>query len=284
MSSNVGMILKTTPPGIYLTIDDSPSPHTDELIDFLSTHNIPAILFVRGSEMEDQESFAKIVRAIKHGFVIANHSYAHERTSQIGFKSQTSQIAKTQTIIDHAYDEAGRPKPPRYFRFPHLDRGCGTAWPIDFNTVPPDDRDFVQTLFWNGVRFETKAVPTLAEQELKRDIQNWLKDNGFQKFSPPDLTHRWWLESELSEAIDILITYSTSDWMLTPRHLGRWPYKNINDLYEKIKTDPFLTSSESSHIVLMHDDREESLTITKKLITYFINQNFEFLKVTGATE
>lgn len=267
---------------IYLTIDDSPSPHTDQLVDFLSAHHIPAMLFARGAFMEDKAAFQKIVRAIQNGFVIANHSYDHERTSEIGFKSQTEQIAKTQILIDHAYDVAGAQKPPRYFRFPHLDRGCGNAWVIDFDTVPAPYRDFVKSLFWDGVRLESTEPPTPSQLQLKKDVQNWLKDHHFQKFSPPDISHSWWADSELSQAIDVLITYSTSDWMATPRHLGKWRYKDTDDLCQKIKNDPFLSSTDSSHLVLMHDDREESLTITEKLITYFLNQDFRFLPVTGA--
>lgn len=269
---------------IYLTIDDSPSNDTDGLIDFLVSQNIQAILFARGAFMSNTKNFEKIVRAIKNGFLIANHSYAHERTSDIGFKNQVSQISQTQDLIDRAYDEAEITKPSRYFRFPHLDRGCGNAWVIDFETVPIEFRDYVQSLFWDGVRLENKDLPTPSQIQCKKDIQNWLRDNNFQKFSPPDVTFPWWVESELGEAIDMLTTYSTSDWMATPRHLGKWPYKNTDDLCQKINDDPFLSTSPSSHIVLMHDDREESLTITKKLITHFLNQNFAFLPVTGDSE
>jgi peptidoglycan/xylan/chitin deacetylase (PgdA/CDA1 family) len=269
---------------IYLTIDDSPSKNTDALIDFLISKDIQAILFARGAFMEEKTSFQKIIRAIKNGFLMANHSYAHDRTSDIGFKNQVNQIAQTQDLIDRAYDEAEVKKPPRYFRFPHLDRGCGTAWVIDFETVPIEYRKYVQSLFWDGVRLESKDLPTPAQKQCKKDIQNWLKDNNFQKFSPPDVTFPWWVQSELGQAIDMLITYSTSDWMATPRYLGKWPYKHTDDLCQKIDDDDFLSTSPSSHIVLMHDDREESLTITKKLITHFLNQNFSFLPVTGVSE
>lgn len=234
--------------------------------------------------MEDEDRFSKIVRAIQQGFVIANHSYDHERTSQIGFKNQVEQIAKTQKLIDRAYDIAEIEKPPRYFRFPHLDRGCGNAWVIDFETVPEEYRSFVQSLFWDGVRLENKDPPTPSQIQCKKDIQSWLIDNHFQRFSPPDITFPWWVESELGQAVDVLITYSTSDWMATPRHLGKWPYKNVEDLCQKINNDPFLSSNASSHIVLMHDDSEESLTITEKLITHFLNQNFSFLPVTGVSQ
>ena len=169
---------------VYLTIDDSPSNNTDALTDFLFEKKVPAVLFARGEFMDpekgNQEGFDKIVRAIKKGFIIANHSYAHERTSEIGFENQTSQIARTQLLIDQAYEEAGAEKPPRYFRFPHLDRGCGNAHAIDFNTVPEQYRDYVQHLFWDGVRLETKEPPTLAQKQLKNDVQNWLSENGFK--------------------------------------------------------------------------------------------------------
>lgn len=227
--------------------------------------------------MDEPEGFARIVRAIQKGMVIANHSYAHERTSEIGFESQTQQIRKTQELIDRAYEEAGIAKPPRYFRFPHLDRGCGNAWAIDFETVPEAYRDFVIRLFRDGLRLESLTPPTSAQIQLKQDIQTWLKDNGFVKFSPPDVTFPWWTQSELSKAIDCQFTYSTSDWMATPRHLGKWPYKNISDLCHKIDDDPSLTETSSSHIILMHDDREDSLTITQSLATHFLNQDFRFL-------
>ena len=60
----------------YLTIDDSPSPHTDEMIDYLAENNIPALLFCRGDFLEANPE--PILRAIEKGFVIGNHSYAHQ--------------------------------------------------------------------------------------------------------------------------------------------------------------------------------------------------------------
>lgn len=263
----------------FLTIDDSPFTMTDGLIDFLSSLKIPALLFVRGALMEQPESFAKIVRAIKKGFVIGNHSYAHERTSVAGFEAQTSQILKTQELIDKAYDVAGVPKPPRYFRFPHLDRGAGNAWAIDFETVPEEYRDYVVNLFRDGVRIESLEPPTADKIQLKKNMQQWLIDNGFQKFTTPLVTFPWWLDSELNYAIDVQFTFSTSDWMLGERHVGKWHYKTPEDIEKKMLADPFLKSENSDHIILMHDYDGEILTVSEKLITYFLNQDFEFLPI-----
>lgn len=261
----------------YLTIDDSPSPHTDELTDFLLSRQVPALLFARGAFMETPEGFQKIVRAIRKGFRIGNHSYAHERTSEIGFDSQTTQILKTQALIDRAYSEAGIEPPDRCFRFPHLDRGCGNAWVIDFETVPAEYRAYVQHLFWDGVRLETTTPPTPFQIELKQSIQTWLIAQGFKKLHTPDVTFPWWEQSELGQAVDALITFSTSDWMLTPRHSGRWPIKTMEDLKQKIDRDPWLNRTDSAHIILAHDDREDSLTITENMVDHFLKQKFQFL-------
>lgn len=267
----------------YLTIDDSPMSHTDELTSWLVEKHIPALLFARGKWMDPaeghQEGFDKILRAIERGFTIANHSYSHDRASKIGFADQTAQIEKTQILIDRAYEVAGVQKPPRYFRFPHLDRGSGNAWPIDFGTVADQDRDYVQHLFWDGVRLETKDLPTDEQLKLKADLQKWLGDNGYEKLRTPDVAHRWWTDSELGEAVDALITFSTSDWMLGPRHVGKWDIKTFDDLTGKIDTDPFLNRTDSAHIVLAHDAGEDLLTITKNMVIHMLNSNFTFLKL-----
>ncbi len=267
---------------VYLTIDDSPSKNTDALTDFLSSLNIPAVLFARGEFMDpsagNQEGFDKIVRAIRKGFIVGNHSYAHDRTSEVGYASQTTQIAKTQNLIDRAYEVAGAEPPPRYFRFPHLDRGCGNAHAIDFMTVPEQYRTYVQHLFWDGVRLETKEPPTPAQLQLKNDIQIWLLENGFKKLPTPDVTMPWWTESELGEAVDSLVTFSTSDWMVSPRHKGKWDIASTEDINKKIDADPWLNREDSAHIVLIHDDREDLLTVTENIINHMLNSNFIFLK------
>lgn len=265
-------------PEAYLTIDDSPSKNTDELIDFLVSRGVPALLFVRGAFMEEPENFAKIVRAIEKGFVIGNHSYAHDRTSEAGFESQTAQILKTQELIERAYNQANEPLPNRYIRFPHMDRGMA-GWIIDLDTVPVEYRAYAEELFWDGLRVETKERPGQDLFALKERMQEWLKGQGFQKLPTPDVTHPWFLQSEMNDAIDAMYTFSTSDWMLTPRHKGNWHYKTLDDLKKKIDTDLWLQKPGSAHIILAHDDRQDSLEITTSLIDYFLELDFDFLPI-----
>ena len=262
-------------PEAYLTIDDSPSPHTDELTDFLVERGVPSILFARGAFMEDENNFQKIVRAIQKGFVIGNHSYAHDRTSIVGFDDQAAQILKTQALIEKAYLAAGEVQTGKYIRFPHMDRGTG-GWIIDFNTVPAEDRAYVENLFWDGLRVETTERPAAGFFQLKDRMQAWLEEQGFKKLPTKNVVHPWFVQSEMAQAIDAMYTFSTSDWMLTPRHKGNWHYKTIDDLKHKIDADEWLQKKDSAHIILAHDDREDSLAITTSLIDYFLELDFDF--------
>ena len=259
----------------YLTIDDSPSRDTDALIDFLRARDVPALLFVRGAFMEEGAAFARIVRAIEQGFVIGNHSYAHERTSEIGFTAQTEQILKTQDLIDRAYAQAGKEQAIKTIRFPHMDRATG-AHVIDFDTVETPYRDYVCKLFWDGLNVDTSRAPSPEQIELKSKMQEWLRAQGFQKFSPADVTHPWFTGSEMAQAVDVMYTYSTSDWMMTPRHAGKALYKTKQALVDKIHADVWLNREDSAHIILAHDDREDSFDITTSLIDQFIARGFKF--------
>lgn len=270
----------------YLTFDDGPSHYTEKLTDFLVEKNIQATYFVHGENMRNAQYFPKIVDAIKKGMVIGNHSLNHDRASDIGFEEQTRQILEAQKLIDEAYNQAGIDKAPRYFRFPHLDRGATNTNVIDFTTVDEKYRDDVQKIFWEGVRLENKNPATNEQIELKHRLQSWLTESGFTKLPTPDVKFPWWCNSELGSAIDLMVTFSTSDWMIIPRHRGNYAPKTINDLLNKIDNDKFLNDTSSANIILLHDDRDKNgekqddlLTITKNIVNHMLNSNFTFLKL-----
>jgi peptidoglycan-N-acetylglucosamine deacetylase len=263
-------------PDAYLTIDDSPSRDTDRLVDFLTARGVPAIFFVRGAFMEENDKFASIVRAIRQGILIGNHSHAHDRTSVIGLAAQAAQIRDTERLIEKAYRAADAARPGKYIRFPHMDRGMG-GWIVDFDTVPADHRAYVESLFWDGLRVETTARPPEEQFTLRARMQDWLRQEGFAQLPTPGVAHPWFMESEMAEAVDAMYTFSTSDWMLTPRHKGNWPYKTLDDLRKKIDEDAWLQRADSAHIVLAHDDREDSLGITSALIDHMRHTGFRFL-------
>ena len=235
-----------------LTIDDSPSERMDDMVDWLEAKGAPAVFFCRGDRLAAQMDSA--VRAIGKGFVIANHAYHQRRSSQIAFEDVTREISDTQNLIEDAYRRAGTAPPGRYFRFPQMDRGTG-GWIIDYNTVPDQYRDTVIRMFADGLNI-TLDPPDETAIRKKILLQEWLKAAGFKRFPSDEVTFPWFRDSEMATAIDAMYTYSTSDWMLTARHKGKWAWKTLDDLKQKIDSDPWLKQTDSAHIVLAHDHAE----------------------------
>ena len=91
-------------------------------------------------------------------------------TSEIGFESQTQQIAKTQNLIDLAYQQAGKTASP-LFSFSSSGSWLRHAWVIDFETIPEQYRDYVQHLFWGWSAFgDQKSHQPKEQKDLKIQI------------------------------------------------------------------------------------------------------------------
>jgi peptidoglycan/xylan/chitin deacetylase (PgdA/CDA1 family) len=105
----------------YLTIDDAPSSDFQRKVAYLRARGVPAVFFCIGEQLEHHR--ADVIQAIRHGFLIANHSYSHRRFSQLSVDQATSEVATTDGIIDALYRDAGIERPAKLFRFPYADRG-----------------------------------------------------------------------------------------------------------------------------------------------------------------
>lgn len=258
----------------YLTIDDSPSERTDDLVAFLKARDIQALLFCRGDHIAQRPD--ETIRAIQSGMVIGNHTYSHKRASELTFEQVCEEILKTEREIDLAYKKAEVLRPGKYFRFSYMDRGTG-AWVVDFNAAPAYQED-LKKMFWEGLNFSDSTPPSDDLIDKKDKLQSFLKAEGFTvpfKY----LAHDWYTRTEIANAADSFFTYSTSDWMLTKRHLEKnWPYKNIEDLKKKIDDDVFLQNEDSTHIILAHD-QPEIFDVVTALVDHFLERGFEFQEV-----
>jgi peptidoglycan/xylan/chitin deacetylase (PgdA/CDA1 family) len=257
----------------YLTIDDSPSARTDDLTDALAARKIPALLFCRGDRLA--ANFDPIVRAIGKGFVIGNHAWSHTRFSAMTLEEGIKEIAKTDELIEKAYKTAGVTRPTKYFRFPHMDRGCG-GWVVDYDALLPSYRDALVQLFGGGLNVKLDE-PTSAMKLKKESLQDWLRADGFQQPDFPGVAHGWYRETEVACAADTMFTFSTGDWMVTPRHLGKWPYRNTDELKAKIDDDPFL-NRDGAHIILTHD-QDDLFDVVTALADHFLAKGFLFEKI-----
>ncbi|HEY0901692.1 MAG TPA: polysaccharide deacetylase family protein [Micavibrio sp.] len=270
----------------YLTIDDSPTYDTDQLTDFLVAREVPAVLFCIGSAYTDlhvpcqgmEQLPDPIVRAIDKGFLIGNHTYTHRRSSELSFAEVVSEIEKTEQMIDALYKRAGKARPHKLIRFPHIDRGAG-GWVVDYDAAGQHG-DTLGELFGKGLNI-TLDPPSAAQVEKKQKIQEYLKREGFSADLFQGVTFPWYCETEMADAADSLYTFSTSDWMMNPdfaAHRAQWAYQSVDALKGKIDQDPWLFSDSSTNIILAHD-HNRMLSVTTALIDHMLARGIKFLPV-----
>lgn len=256
----------------YYTIDDSPSEKTTEMVDHLLSKDIPALLFARGDRLE--ENPAPIIDAIQKGFVIGNHNYSHTRASEMSYTECTAEIEKTEKLIDQAYAKAGITRQGKYFRFPHMDRGCG-GWVINYDEAG-SHKDKVMSVLAAGLNVSLNP-PSEPDKDKKWALQNYLRREGF---TTPfrDVEFHWYADTEMAQAADCMFTFSNNDWMLTQRHLEKdWAYKTLDDLKSRID-DEMLSDTSNTHVVLGHDQSEIS-HISLALIDYMTHKGVQFLPI-----
>ena len=266
--------LRAKAPRAYLTIDDSPSTRMDDLVDFLEAENIPAIFYCRGDLLE--QNSASAIRAAQKGFVLANHTFSHQRASEKPLDWLIEDIERAQDLIDKFNATAGNAHKGRYFRFPHIDRGAG-GYVVDYDAYAEPEKKELLATFAEGLNVRSLDRPS-AEQFHKRDLlQRYLKAAGcVQPFK--DVTPRWYNHGEIANAADSLFTFSNCDWMLTARHLGKHPYKSVDDLKQRAVDDPYLLKPGNTGVVLAHD-QAEIVDVTIELVRDLKQRGLEFVPV-----
>ena len=230
-------------PEAYLTIDDSPSPNTEKLADFLATRKIPALLFVRGKHLEQNPG--AIEYAITNGLIIGNHSYAHKPAGDMEPQEWADDLELCEHLIEAAYRRCSIERPAKYYRFPYIDRG-------------------------DGVKHEQTDKSTIIENDKTQALQDYLHEQHF--YQPFKKMPR----SYPKRAHDCLYTFTARDWMLNDTHRGKHDLKTLEDLKARVDADENLQNPEQRHILLLHD-QPGNLEDVCGLIDYFIDSGFEFL-------
>lgn len=258
----------------YLTIDDSPSTRMDDLVDWLEANNIPALFFCRGDRLEDNASSA--IRALEKGFSLGNHAYSHQRSSQKDFAWIVEEIERTEKLLEDVHAVAQVEQKGKYFRFPQLDRGTA-GWIVDYDTYNEKDRKELLAAFAEGLNVQSMDRPDPAAFEKRDRLQRYLKGAGYtQPFK--GVTHNWYNRGEIANAHDCLYTFSNCDWMVTQRHIGKWPYKSAADLKQKALKDPCLSAPNSVNVLLAHD-QAEIVDVTIELLEDLAASGMKFLPI-----
>ncbi len=83
---------------IYLTFDDGPSAHTQEILDLLAQYNAKATFFVIGRAAAGQPELLEAIYAAGHG--LANHTYSHPSLPSISRQRMEAEITQTAALLN----------------------------------------------------------------------------------------------------------------------------------------------------------------------------------------
>ncbi|MCR4834543.1 MAG: polysaccharide deacetylase family protein [Butyrivibrio sp.] len=195
-------------------------------IDDVSSKNTPAIVDYLCDKKIPAIMFAvgqwvlnnpdEMIYALQHGFVIGNHSYSHPSFSDLTQDEWKREIDENEKVLNYFYSKAGVERKYRPFRFPYGDKG--------------------------GVN--------------KVDIQNYLREQGFNKVKDDQLGYSWWKEKGLDKDIDTFWTFDFAEYNI--RDGSRF---TLDDVMKRIyDREPVsgatLLKENSDHILLLHAHEE----------------------------
>jgi peptidoglycan/xylan/chitin deacetylase (PgdA/CDA1 family) len=142
---------------VALTFDDGPAePFTEQVLDILREHRVPATFFVCGKNVERHPELLR--RIVAEGHEVGNHTYSH---LFVYFKSRrriAEEIDRTQAIIEKVTNIR-----PKIFRPPY-----GARW---FGLVPTLLERGMHMILWSATGYDWKkdvqGITRAALRELK---------------------------------------------------------------------------------------------------------------------
>ena len=119
---------------IYLTFDCGyESGQTEQILDVLKAHNVPAAFFVVGNYITDSPELVR--RMAEEGHIVGNHTWSHPNMSEITDKTAFAQ--QLQKVRD-AYQECTGEEMPMYYRPPqgvYSEANLALAQELGYKTV-----------------------------------------------------------------------------------------------------------------------------------------------------
>jgi peptidoglycan/xylan/chitin deacetylase (PgdA/CDA1 family) len=106
---------------LALTFDDGPSARTEKILDILAGEDVPAVFFLQGSKLVNQEGTIdpihrqNIKQALKLDITLGAHSFTHPVLEKIETEEELEyEINKVQEVIKDNFDYT-----PSFFRAPY---------------------------------------------------------------------------------------------------------------------------------------------------------------------
>ncbi|MBZ5513962.1 MAG: polysaccharide deacetylase family protein [Acidobacteriia bacterium] len=148
--------------GVVLTFDDGPaSPFTEQILDLLRDHQVPAVFFVNGRNAERHAGLLRRIAA--EGHAIGNHSYSHLFPYLLTRRRMAEEIDRAQEVIERITGQR-----PVLFRPPY-----GARW---FGLYPALRERGLQVVQWSDTGYDWK--PTQTEDAIVRSSLEKLRPGG----------------------------------------------------------------------------------------------------------
>ncbi|CCG82503.1 putative Polysaccharide deacetylase [Taphrina deformans PYCC 5710] len=101
---------------IALTIDDSPSQFTPEILSILTENNATATFFVIGKQAQSEDSRSTLKKIVSQGSELGNHAMFDEPSRALTAKEFSEQVAEVDVFIEETYAAAGKTRDWKFFR------------------------------------------------------------------------------------------------------------------------------------------------------------------------
>ncbi|WP_240375045.1 polysaccharide deacetylase family protein [Bacillus piscicola] len=98
---------------VLVTIDDAPDTYSLDMAEYLAEQEIPAIFFINGHFLHNEESKEQLKKIHDLGFEIGNHTMTHVNLSDISAEETEKEIVEVNDMIEKITGER-----PTFFRAP----------------------------------------------------------------------------------------------------------------------------------------------------------------------
>ncbi|RCW71823.1 polysaccharide deacetylase family protein [Saliterribacillus persicus] len=145
---------------VLLTIDDAPDGHAVEMAKTLKELNASAIFFVNGHFLQSDEQKEALKTIHEMGFAIGNHTFNHQRLSEVDEATQREEIDKLSDLIEEIVGER-----PVFFRAPN---GVNT----DFATKHVEEQGMLLMNWTYGYDWEAdyRSKEAIADIMVNTDL------------------------------------------------------------------------------------------------------------------